>query len=205
MRAESFDGAWVFEDGVLRSADAELSVFAIDWFERWTFARFLPGGELALGFESGQPFDWEFGSYGDRRWGVQVLALRLESSGSQWVLVAIEHDFRRHDQAFVPDDVCWSPRGVLAWLYDAVLLAVVLRAPRGEIEPSDLPESDSESDHVAYQIELPGRWRSLALDEHGRLLTATDDEGVDTFDLERVLRRRDDGEWQPFETWSWPQ
>ncbi|HLT37474.1 MAG TPA: hypothetical protein VK034_14375 [Enhygromyxa sp.] len=201
MRAESPDRSWVFEDGVLRSADAEVPAFAIDWFERWTFARFLPGGELALGFESGQPWS-EYGSYGERRWGVQVLAPR---SGSQWVLVAIEHDARRHDEQFVPDDVCWSPRGVLAWLYEGTLLAVVLKSPRGEIPPDDLPEPDSESDHVAYQIELPGRWRSLALDRSGRLLTATDDDGVDTFDLERVLRRRDDGEWQPFETWNWPQ
>ena len=76
MSAESPDGSWVFEDGVLRSADAVVSPFAIDWFERWTFARFLPSGELALAFESGQPFDYEFGSYGDRRWGVQVLAPR---------------------------------------------------------------------------------------------------------------------------------
>lgn len=197
MRVVSPDGAWVFEDGLLRSAEVELPVFTIDWFERWTFARFLPGGELALAFESGQPFDWEFGSYGDRRWGVQVLALR---SSSRWELVAIEHDCRDHDQRFEPDDVAWSSRGVLAWLDSGALNAVVLDQPRGEIVPDLLPEADSASEQVAFEIELYGSWRSLAFAEG--LLIASDEQGVDEIDLDRQLRRRDGGEWQPLEVWS---
>lgn len=195
MRAESPDGVWVFEDGVLRSAEGEVPVYAIDWFERWTFARFLPGGELALAFESGQPWG-EWGSYGDRLGGVQVLA----PASSGWVLVAIEYDYRRHDESFEPHDICWSPHGVLAWLRDGELSVIVRRGPRGEIVEDLLPERDS--DNLAYHFEAFGRWRSLAIHDRGRLLIASDDEGEDLFDLERRRRKRGDGGWESFEVWG---
>ncbi|MFO7561729.1 MAG: hypothetical protein R6X02_03710 [Enhygromyxa sp.] len=195
MRAESPDGEWVFEDGELRSAEGAAWLYTVDWFERWTFARFLPGGELALAFETGQPWsDW--GSYGDRRGGVQVLS----PSSTGWVLVAIEHDYRAHDESFVPHDICWSPHGVLAWLRGSELCVIVLRSPRGEIVEDLLPECDS--DFAAYQFEVYGCWRSLAIYDRGRLLIATDDEGVDLFDLERRRRKRGDGGWEAFDVWE---
>src|SRR5262245_13212970 len=109
ISAVSPDGLLRFEDGALRSPAAVVHPDTIDFFERWTFARFLPGGQLALAFESGQPWA-EYGSYGDRYGGVQVLAPGADPA--TWSLVAIEYDYRSHDESFIPDDVMWHRRGV---------------------------------------------------------------------------------------------
>ena len=44
---------------------------------------------------------------------------------------------------------------------------------------------------------MTGAWRRLAIDEHGRLLTATDADGFDVFDLERRRVARDGADWTP--------
>lgn len=126
LHVVSPDGLWRFEDGRLISAGTEVSPCTLDFFERWTFARFLPGGELALAFETSQPWS-EYGSYGDRYGGVQVLVLRGEPA--TWSPVALEFDYRRHDETFIVDDVAWHPRGVLGWLRDGELYVQVLAAP----------------------------------------------------------------------------
>jgi hypothetical protein len=188
IRALSPDGACRFEEGALRSCAADVAPFTIDFFERWTFARFLDERLLALGFESGQPWS-EWGSYGDRYGGVQVLAL---TAPAEWSLVSLEYDYRAHDEPFVPDDVIWHPRGVLAWLRDGSLAAQVLAAPRGVIAPDPLPASESRGG-LALCVDVPGRWRTLELDPEGRILIAADGAGADRFDLELRRRSRDGG------------
>lgn len=191
--AASPDGAWRFQDGKIRSETAVVAPFEIDFFERWTFARFLPTGQLALAFESGQPWD-EGGSYGDRYGGVQVLA--LTAAPATWSLVAFEFDYRACDETFVPDDVIWHPRGVLAWLHDDTLFFQVLAAPRGVIPVDIWPRRDSDIG-LAFSSDLPGRWRTLSLDDGGNLLSAADEDGIDRIDLARYRRARDGGAWRP--------
>ncbi|MFT3772597.1 MAG: hypothetical protein QM820_44975 [Minicystis sp.] len=198
IRATSSDGRWSFEEGRLRSGTVEADVFTIDFFERWTFARFLPGGELALAFESSQPWS-EFGSYGDRYGGVQVLAPGPDAG--RWALVAIEFDYRRHDESFVPFDVVWHRRGLLAWLHEGTLSVQVLASPRGEIVPDLLPPRDSDQP-MLFSFDRWGSWRSLAVDPDGRYLRAFDDAGHDVFDLELRCRARDGGGWEPLDVWT---
>src|SRR4051812_46779585 len=161
--AVSPDGRWRFDGGRLHSATASEEPFAIDFFDRWTYARFLAVGVLALGFESGQPWS-EYGSYGDRYGGVQVL--RLAAGQPTWSLVSIEYDFRSHDEEFVPDDVVWHARGVLGWLADGMLYAQVLRQPRGPVVADPVPTRDSDLG-LDFYIDQPGRWRTLSLDATG--------------------------------------
>ena len=193
IRATSPDGLWSFENGRLRSGPAEVEVFTIDFFERWTFARFLPGGELALAFESGQSWN-EWGSYGRRYGGVQVLAPGPE--GSSWKLVAMEYGCRDFDKTFVPDDVVWHRRGLLAWLHEGTLCVQVLASPRGEIGPPWLPERDSDQP-IRFSFDAWGTWRSMVVDPDGRYLRAFDDDGYDVFDLELRCRARDGADWEP--------
>ncbi|MFY0537532.1 hypothetical protein [Nannocystis pusilla] len=87
----------------------------------------LSRGQLILGFESGQPWS-EYGSYGDRYGGLQVFAPTADPS--RWHTVAIEYDYRSHDEDFVPVDAIWHPRGVLAWLRDGCLCGQVIASPR---------------------------------------------------------------------------
>src|SRR5690606_26117577 len=139
-----------------------------------------------------QPWS-EHGSYGDRYGGVQVIA--PAAAPACWELVAIEYDVRRHDASFIPDDVAWHPRGVLAWLHDGLLYAQVLRAPRGPIASAVWPERDSDTG-LDYCFDAPGAWRSLELDPDGRLLIARDADGLDRFDLVHRRQARDCGEWR---------
>lgn len=193
LRAVSPDGVWRFHDGKICSDHAVIAPFEIDFFERWTFARFLPGGQLVLAFESSQPWS-DYGSYGDRYGGVEVLALTAPAT---WSLVAFEFDVRAFDETFVPDDVVWHPRGVLAWLHRDNLFIQILTAPRGIIPPDDLvPPRDSDCD-LAFWCDVPGTWRTLSLDDDGTLLSATDDSGTDRFDLVHYRRARDGGPWRP--------
>jgi hypothetical protein len=190
--AESHDGVWRFEGGALRSATATVEPFAIDYFERWTSARWMPGGQLVLTFESGQPWS-DQGSYGSRYGGIEVLALTALDT---WTVVSLEYDWRQHDETFVPLDVAWHPRGVLAWLHGNYLYAQRLVVPR-RVEAVDAPDvwyRDSDAGLV-WWYERHGAWRRLSLDEDGLFLTAIDPDGADVFDLEGDRLSRDGGEW----------
>jgi len=188
----SLDGIWTFDGNNIVSAHAKVDPFAIDFFERWTFARFLPGNALALGFESSQPWS-EYGSYGDRYGGIQVLA--LTEKPSHWSLVAIEYDYRGHDETFVPDDVTWHPRGVLAWLIHDSLQIQVLKKPRGVIASDLLPHRNS-YEELEYHYEFMGDWKRLDLSANGNELTATDAAGMEFFDLIGRRRSRDGSTWE---------
>ncbi|PCC70681.1 hypothetical protein SAMN02745121_05434 [Nannocystis exedens] len=191
ISARSPDGVWRFESGRLSDGSRVVELETIDFFDRWTFARFCPGGQLILGFESGQPWS-ESGSYGDRYGGLQVFAPTADPA--RWQTVAIEYDYRSHDATFIPDDVVWHPRGVLAWLHDGCLCGQVLKEPRG---PVDLLWNPRDSDFgLEYYFERWGVWRRLELDEHGHLLTAYDPAGCDRYDLVHRRTARDDGEWE---------
>lgn len=198
VSARSPDGEWLFADGCLRSARATVHPREIDFFERWTFARFLPTGQLVLAFESGQPWS-DFGSYGERYGGVEVLAPTADPA--RWALVGVEFVDRRHDESFVPDDVAWHPRGVFAWLREGCLYVQVLGTPRGEVPDDSWPGRDSDTD-LDHYFDYPGAWTSLSLDDAGLLLTARDAGGVDRFDLAGRLRARDDGPWEPLEVYT---
>ncbi|WAS93657.1 hypothetical protein [Nannocystis punicea] len=144
-----------------------------------------------LAFESGQPWS-EHGSYGDRYGGVQVLAASADPS--HWQTVAIEYDYRAHDATFIPDDVAWHPRGVLASLHDGCLCGQVLKFPRPPID--DLIWNPRDSDRgCEFTFDRGGAWRRLELDEHGHLLTAYDQDGRNRFDLVRRRTARDDADW----------
>ncbi|MCY1057356.1 hypothetical protein [Nannocystis sp. SCPEA4] len=192
VTAESPDGEWQFAHDVLRGPRGPVELPTMDFFERWTFARFCPGGQLILAFESGQPWS-EYGSYGDRYGGFQIMAPTADPL--RWAMVGLEFDYRSHDATFVPDDAVWHPRGVLAWLHDGCLFVQVLSHPRGELEFSTLPPRDSECElHRCF--ERWGDWRSLELDLAGQLLTARDAAGCDRYDLVDGLHARDDAGWE---------
>ena len=190
-RIVSPDGVWIFEEGQLRSAEGVARLFEIDFFERWTFAKFLPNGALALGFESSQPWS-EFGSYGNRLGGVQVATLLA----SRWETLALEYHQRSHDETFIPDDVVWHPRGVLAWIHDEYLCVQVLRQPRDLVRWAPLPPCDSDHE-LELDFDQRGQWKCLSLDAAGTILTAKDEDGFDTFDLRKHCQRRDEGPWEP--------
>lgn len=193
--AESPDGVWRFEGGALRSATAVVAPFEIDFFERWTSARFFSGGQVALTFESGQPWS-DQGSYGSRYGGIEILALTAPDT---WTVVALEYDWREHDETFVPLDLAWHPRGVLAWLHQSYLYVQRLTLPRRTeaVVAPDVWYRDSDSG-LAWWHEWLGAWHRLSLDEEGLYLTATDERGADVFDLEGRRRARDGGEWVPY-------
>ena len=200
VQARSPDGSWRFEDGQLHSATLSVSPFAIDFFTRWTFARFLSDDVITLGFESGQPWA-EHGSYGDPYGGVEVL--RFVPERSTWSLVSIEYDSLAlcPNQEFLPDDVVWHPRGVLGWLAEGVLTVQVLTRPREPAEdPNPWPESDSYRG-LAYSVDLPGGWQRLSLDEAGEVCTAHGPDGTDLFDLTSGQHSNDGVSWQPLEAW----
>lgn len=198
LEATSPDGRWVFENGVIRSISSGIvhEPYTIEFFAQWTFARFLPSGALALAFESGHPWS-ELGSYGDRYGGVQILT---ETEAETWALVSIEFDAREHDESFVPDDVCWHRRGVLAWIRDGLLEIQVLTAPRGLVAEEAHPTRDSE--YVAFFCELHGDWRRLTIDDQGRFLSAIDDEGAEVIDLINQRRCRDTQPWTRLDVWQ---
>lgn len=193
--ARSLDGQWTFDGQHIVSSDAKVDAFSIDFFERWTFARFLPGNALALGFESGQPWS-EYGSYGNRYGGLQVLA--LTQPPKEWSLVAIEYDYRSFDETFVPDDIVWHSSGVLAWLVHGGLQIQVLQEPRGLIGWDLLPSCDS-SQPLRYRYEFIGDWKRLTISGEGTKLTAIDETGLEFFDLVQMQRSRDGSTWEPWD------
>lgn len=178
VQARHPDGCWWFRDGRVHSAAASFAPFALDFHQRWTFARFLPGGQLALAFESGQPWS-ENGSYGFRYGGVEVLSW----TGVGWALVALEYDERDHAEEFVPDDVVWHPDGVLAWMRNGLLYAQRLVTPRPMSMDEPEPARDSDAP-LAFSLEVAGPWRRLDLDPGGRVLMARGRGRVDAFDLQ---------------------
>lgn len=193
LRTASPDGEWVFDGERLRSSSQVVEPFTIDFFHRWTFARFLPSGVIAMAFESSQPWsDW--GSYGERHWGVQVLA---PTPSGEWDLVAFELGSRRHDETFAPLDIVWHPRGVLAWLHPSWLEVQVLAKPRGIIEPELVPIPGSATS-VELEEAFLGSWTQLSLDDAGVMVGAIDAAGVDRFDLASRRRARDGGDWEPW-------
>ncbi len=169
----------------------------IDFWERWTFGRFLRPGVLALAFESGQPWA-EYGSYGDRYGGVEVMA--LDTAAQRWYLAALEYDYRGHDEDFVPGDIAWHERGVLAWLVNDLLAIQVLRRPRGPI--GGARETRDSDTGLEYSTDLPGRWRELTLDNDGLMLTARAADRADVVDLAGRRYAPDGGAWEPLEVWS---
>ena len=201
VQARSPDGSWWFEAGQLRSATLSGPPFTIDFFERWTFARFLSNDLIALGFESGQPWA-EYGSYGDPYGGVEVL--RFVPKRSVRSLVSMEYDQLAlcHNQEFVPDDVVWHPRGVLGWLVEGVLTVQVLTRPREPAEdPNPWPEPDSTLG-LAATLEKPGGWQRLSLDDAGDVCTAVGPAGTDRFDLTSGRHSTDGVHWQSLEVWE---
>jgi hypothetical protein len=196
--ATSLDGKWTFDGSHIISATTKIESFTIDFFERWTFARFLPGCVLALGFESGQPWS-EYGSYGSRYGGVQVLALNKQRD--DWSLVAIEYDCRSFDETFVPDDVIWHHCGVFAWLVHGGLQVLALQKPRG-IVPWDLLPACDGSQPLRYRYEFIGDWRRLDLSADGTKLTATDKTGMELFDLVQMRRSRDGSTWESWDEYG---
>ncbi len=192
VTAVSTDGVWAFRAGKLCSAGRTIEPPSIDCFERWTFARFMPSGELVLAFESGQPWGMG-GSYGDPYCGVQVLA-RTGPEG--WDAIALEYDTWNHwERGFVPDDAIWHPRGVLAWLWDDELSLQVLAAPP---EPRSIyfaARRDSDLG-LAWSAALYGSWRSLTIDDAGRMLTARGTECEVLVDLEQRRYSMDGGAWE---------
>lgn len=175
MHARSPDGRWTFDDGHIRSDDRVAGeALETDFHERWTFARFLAPDVLAAAWETSQPWG-DGGSYGYPLWGLQVLALR----GGAWEVVAFEYDVRARSERFVPRDVAWHPRGVLAWVQDEGLEAIVLPRPRVPLRGGfhlPLPSRDGE-EPGARCLHADGRWTSLAISPDGGLVTARDDDG----------------------------
>jgi hypothetical protein len=194
--AVSSDGEWVFDGERLRSrAGAVVALDRMDFFERWTFARFLASGDLALGFETGQPWT-DDGSYGDRYGGVQV-----HERARGWRCSALEFDSRGFDEAFVARDVCWADRRVFACSAERTLTVTALVAPRAEAISLYAPQRDHELERVA-SFDRWGDYRALAVDPRGRWLAAVFllDEGavsrevVTVFDLvERRGAQLDEG------------
>jgi len=191
VAAESPDGQWRFAQGALHGPGGRVELETIDFFERWTFARFCRGGQLILAFESSQPWS-DYGSYGDRYGGIQVVAPTADPL--RWVMVGLEFDYRSHDATFIPDDVVWHPRGVLAWLHQGCLYGQVLSTPRGPLDVYSWPPRDSEL-ALDHHFDRWGDWRSLDLDDDGRVLTARDAAGCDRYDLVDGLHARDDADW----------
>ena len=170
----------------------------IDFFDGWTFARFLTDDVLALAFESDQPWA-EYGSYGDRYGGVQIMV--REPGGPQWTCRSMEYDHRAYDERFIPHDVAWHPRGVLAWLCDGLLSVQVLRRPRGPVQPALTPERDSDTGPW-WTYEAAGDWRRLSLDGHGAVCRAEGDADVLLLDLDRRRCSADGTTWAPMSAGS---
>lgn len=197
IHAASPDGRWTFLDGVLRSGEVRADVWEMDFFVRWTFARFLPGGQLALAFETSQPWnDW--GSHGEPYGGVQVLALEPETG--RWNVVAMEEEGRHPHKPFEPLDVAWHPRGVLAWLVNGWLWGHVLSTPR-DAAPYSCDVRPDRAFGMEVDFNVPGPWHALEIDEEGRFLRAIDEWGFDVFDLELRRRAREGGEWESWLYW----
>lgn len=175
------DGLSVFAGGRLRGVKPWPAPFEIDFFDRWTFARFSLDGTLTLAFESGQPWS-ESGSYGDRYGGLQVF-----HPGDPARLLSIEFDHRACDEAFAPRDAVWHPRGVLAWVREDELFIQRCASPRTSPRDPWWPARDSDQGlDLAY--DTPGPYQSLALDHVGARLAARTFDGVEVFDL-RVERK----------------
>jgi hypothetical protein len=189
VRVVSPDGRWLFDGDRIRGDGTAERPEAIDFFERWTFARFLGDGVLALAFESGQPWA-EYGSYGDRYGGVQVMVYGPDGPG--WTCRALEYDYRAHDERFEPSDVVWHPRGVLAWV-DESLYVQVLRTPR---VTTSIHDRDSDTGPY-WSYEPAGVWRSVSLDETGRMCRAEGDDGFLVLDLEQRRSSTDGITWDP--------
>lgn len=193
--ARSLDGIWTFDGDHIFSAEATVEPHTIDFFERWTFARFLPGPALAFGFESSQPWS-EYGSYGDRYGGVQVMA--LTKPPSEWSLVAMDYDIRSFNEEFIPLDVTWHSVGVLAWLVNECLEIQLAKEARDNPLWQAHPLADRRPDLV-YQYEFVGSWKRLDLSARGDILTAVDAEGLEFFDLVHKRRSRDGSTWEPWD------
>lgn len=191
----SLDGVWTFDGDRIRSAHANVEPYAIDFHLRWTFARFLPGNILTLGFESAQPYS-EYGSYGDRYGGVQVL--RLKPGSVDWQLVAIEYEYRRADEEFIPKDVVWHKRGILAWSVNDSLLIQLLASQRDDSGDVLLPPRDSDQP-LEYRYEFIGDWKRLDISSSGHELTAMSTEGLEYFDLLGKRRSRDGSIWESWD------
>lgn len=203
IQATSPDGLWRFQEGKIFSQDVVITPFALDFLERWTFAKFLRADQLALAFETGQPWS-EFGSYGSPLWGIQVLTHTRQSDS--WELRALEYDCREKKESFIPQDICWHPHGVLAWLcYDELYLQTelylqVLQSPRQDIPGwQALPPTDS-MDNLDFTYSTHGDWTAVSIGSEGYQLIAIDDTGYDTFDLKWRLRQRKQAQhWEPLE------
>jgi hypothetical protein len=175
--AVSGDGAWVFDGADLVSETATVAPFSVDFFSRWTFARFLPGG-LVLGFESSQPYS-QYGSYGNPHAGIQLEAL---PSASATGTTLIGFDYGYLGKGVAPDDIAWHSRGVVATLVGGELTVKVLDRPRGVVGYDLLPHPD---DHVCGATSFfcyPHAAR-LALDASGRWLAAHGEETLALYDL----------------------
>lgn len=191
------NGCWRFTEGLLRSPAATFGPVELDFFKRWTFARFLSDEIIALGFETGQPWS-EHGSYGGPLGGIQVLSLSGRDPCA-WELVSLECEYRDHDEDFIPHSIAWHERGVTAWLVGDFLRVQVLASPRPRdryIWPS--PQNDSDWG-LELDYECAGGWRDLRLDAEGNMLTAVGPGGSDHFDLRRRCRSGDGDTWQALE------
>lgn len=175
--AVSSDGKWVFDGTTIQSRTGVMEPFRIDGFERWTFARFLDDRHLALAFESGPGRS----KSGDRYGGIQVQGA---GESPAWALTAFEFESRSKDESFVPRDVVWHPRGVLAWLTEESLRAQVRSTPRvAEVTPRGVPPRDSDGGELTVDLDRPGHWRSLSLAPEGRRVAVLGTDEIQILDL----------------------
>lgn len=145
--AESLDGRRRFAAGRLHSATTTVEPYTVDFFDRWTYARFLGPDTLVLGFESDQPCN--------RLWGIEVRT--LDDDGT-WKVTDYEHEQRQHDEEFLPRSIVWNPQGTLAWLRDGILECRVLKTPRPALDQI-WPQAVQYSDDfrlVDFWFDIPG-------------------------------------------------
>ncbi len=177
LRCWSLDGEWLFDGSCLVCGDHRSAVFEYDWWKRWTFARFIAPDVFAAAFETSQPYS-EGGSYGDRLGGVLV----HQRQGMDWPLVALDHDYRAHDESFVPDAVAWHPRGLLAWLHKGELYAYLLRRRPTDYDINS-PSDSYDEDNLALELNCFGPWHTLRVARDGQQLVAIGDHEREVFDL----------------------
>ncbi len=193
------NGVWRFEAGAIWDEVSSTELFTDELHERWTFADFLPGGELALAHESrfGEPESMGM-AYG----GVQIRTL----TDGAWSLVAFEYFEREVFEDFVPQAVCWHPRGVLAWVIEDLLYVQMRGEPRGIIsEPIHQPPEPDSAGGLAYFFEtflLHGEEKPrLSLNTTGRYLDCVQGSSRQSYDLEELRERVAGGDWRAIPDW----